>query len=141
MAMIRWSCRYRWGDAMPCSSAARSWRSPAARWRAIKADVVGHLGERDLSINAVAKRNRISPVYIRKLFESEGTSFSEFALEQRLARVHRMLRDPRFAERAISTIALEVGFGDLSYFNRTFRRRYGASPSELRVSGRERDQA
>ncbi len=113
----------------------------AARLRAIKADVVGHLGERDLSINAVAKRNRISPVYIRKLFESEGTSFSEFALEQRLARVHRMLRDPRFAERAISTIALEVGFGDLSYFNRTFRRRYGASPSELRVSGRERDQA
>lgn len=113
----------------------------AARLRAIKADVVDHLGQRDLSINAVAKRNGISPVYIRKLFESEGTSFSEFALEQRLARAHRMLRDPRFSDRAISTIALEVGFGDLSYFNRTFRRRYGASPSELRVSGREGDQA
>jgi AraC-like DNA-binding protein len=25
-----------------------------------------------------------------------------------------------------------VGFGDLSYFNRTFRRRYGMTPTEAR---------
>jgi AraC-like DNA-binding protein len=25
-----------------------------------------------------------------------------------------------------------VGFGDLSYFNRAFRRRYDATPSEIR---------
>jgi AraC-like DNA-binding protein len=34
--------------------------------------------------------------------------------------------------RAISTIAFELGFNDLSYFNRTFRRRYSATPSEIR---------
>ena len=35
---------------------------------------------------------------------------------------------------AISTIAFEAGFGDLSYFNHAFRRRYGATPSDIRAS-------
>jgi AraC-like DNA-binding protein len=40
--------------------------------------------------------------------------------------------DPRARHRAIGDIALDCGFGDISYFNRAFRRRYGASPSEIR---------
>ncbi len=32
----------------------------------------------------------------------------------------------------ISGIAYEVGFGDLSYFNRSFRKRYGQSPSQVK---------
>jgi len=53
-------------------------------------------------------------------------------LAQRLVLAHRMLTDPRRAMRKISAIAFEAGFGDLSYFNRAFRRRYGLRPSELR---------
>jgi AraC-like DNA-binding protein len=45
-----------------------------------------------------------------------------------------MLIDPRYAGLNISTIAFAVGFGDVSYFNRTFRHRFGATPSELRRS-------
>jgi hypothetical protein len=30
------------------------------------------------------------------------------------------------------SIAFEAGFGDLSYFNRSFRRRYAACPSDVR---------
>jgi len=33
---------------------------------------------------------------------------------------------------SISSIAYDVGFGDLSYFNRAFRRRYDATPSDIR---------
>ena len=51
------------------------------------------------------------------LFEGEGTTFTEFVLNERLMRAHRMLTDLRFADRLISTIAFDVGFGDLSYFN------------------------
>jgi AraC-like DNA-binding protein len=43
-----------------------------------------------------------------------------------------MLGDPSFAERTISAIAYESGFGDLSHFNRAFRRRYGESPTDVR---------
>ena len=32
--------------------------------------------------------------------------------------------------------AFEVGFADLSYFNRTFRRRYNATPSDIRNNAR-----
>jgi AraC-like DNA-binding protein len=45
-----------------------------------------------------------------------------------------LLSDPRCAGRKISAVAFDAGFSDLSYFNRTFRRRYGASPSELRAA-------
>ena len=45
-----------------------------------------------------------------------------------------MLTDMRLAWRSISSVAFEVGFGDLSYFDRVFRQRYGATPSEVRRS-------
>jgi AraC-like DNA-binding protein len=44
-----------------------------------------------------------------------------------------MLRDGNRGDRAVSTIAFEVGFGDLSYFNRTFKKRFGATPREIRA--------
>ena len=108
----------------------------AARLRAIKIDIEAHLANGDLSPAAVAARHGISDSYIRKLFEGEGTSFSEFVLLRRLARAHRMLTDRRWADRGIAWIAFESGFGDLSYFNRTFKRCYGARPSDVRASDR-----
>ncbi|WP_079545515.1 helix-turn-helix domain-containing protein [Bradyrhizobium lablabi] len=57
-------------------------------------------------------------------------------LRERLARAHTALTDPRVANRPISNIAFANGFGDLSYFNRTFRRRYAASPSEVREAAK-----
>jgi AraC-like DNA-binding protein len=44
-----------------------------------------------------------------------------------------MLSDPRLGKRPVSAIAYDVGFRDLSYFNRTFRRRYGATPTDVRA--------
>jgi AraC-like DNA-binding protein len=46
-----------------------------------------------------------------------------------------MLLSPRFAGRRIAEVAYEVGFNDLSYFNRSFRRRFGLSPREVRELG------
>jgi AraC-like DNA-binding protein len=105
----------------------------AARLQAIRVDIRAHLGALDLSLDAVAERQGISAIYVRKLLEGEDTSFTKYVLEQRLRRAHRMLRDPRFAGRSIAAIATDAGFGDLSYFNRAFRRRYGASPSDARA--------
>jgi AraC-like DNA-binding protein len=105
----------------------------AARLQAIKRYLADHLGEPGLSVGAVATHHRITPRYVQRLFESEGTTFSEFVLNHRLALVYRMLADPRYARWSVSTIALKAGFGDVSYFNRRFRGLYGASPTHFRV--------
>ena len=105
----------------------------AARLAAIKADIIAHLDNCSLDLVAVALRQQVTPRYIQRLFENEGVTFSEFVLEQRLARVRRMLADPRHAGATISAIAFAAGFGDLSYFFRVFRRRFGATPSEVRA--------
>jgi AraC-like DNA-binding protein len=44
-----------------------------------------------------------------------------------------MLSSPGFAAEPISSIAYDVGFSDLSYFNRAFRRRYDRTPRDLRA--------
>jgi AraC-like DNA-binding protein len=104
----------------------------AARLREIKTDIEANLAHGDLSPAAVARRQKVSESYIRKLFEGEETSFSVFVLTRRLLRAHRLLLDPRGALQTISSIAFEAGFSDLSYFNRAFKRFYGATPSEIR---------
>jgi len=104
----------------------------AARLRAIMTDICSHLGDSDLSVAEIARHQRVTPRYIHKLFENEGLTFSAFVLGQRLSRAHRMLSDPRFADRSVSSVAFNVGFGDLSYFNRTFRRRFAATPTDIR---------
>jgi AraC-like DNA-binding protein len=111
----------------------------AARLRAIKSDIEAHLAQGGLSPSAVARRQKISDSYIRKLFEGEGTSFSEFVLVRRLVRAHRMLTHRRWADQSIAWIAFESGFGDLSYFNRAFKRFYGTTPSEARASVARQD--
>jgi AraC-like DNA-binding protein len=111
----------------------------AARLRAIISDITANLRDCDLTVAAVAQRQRVTPRYLHKLFEGEELTFSTFVLNQRLSRAHRMLCDPRFNDRSISSLAFDVGFSDLSYFNRTFRRRYDATPSDIRHSAGRND--
>lgn len=109
----------------------------AARLQAIKADIVANLNQRSLTPDTLAARHGISPRYVRSLFDGDQTTFTDFVREQRLRRAHRMLCSEAFAGRSISAIAFEVGFGDLSYFNHCFRRRYGLTPSDVRVAARQ----
>jgi AraC-like DNA-binding protein len=131
-------CALAIGATRDAAEIARGRGLRAARLRAIKADIVRNLRDGDVSVNALAVRHRMTARYIQRLFESEGTTLSRFVLGQRLARVHRMLADPRQAHRPISTIAYDAGFGDLSAFNREFRRHYGATPSDVRAATPER---
>jgi len=111
----------------------------AARLRAIMADITANLDDCDLKVADVAQRQRVTTRYVHKLFEREGLTFSAFLLDRRLSRAHRFLSEPRLADLKISSVAFDVGFGDLSYFNRVFRRRYGATPSEIRQAAKRGD--
>jgi AraC-like DNA-binding protein len=106
----------------------------AARLEAITSDVARRFADEGLSLDDVARRHGVTPRYVHMLFEPEGQTFSEFLIEQRLGQAHRMLTDPRLAGRTIGAIAFEAGFANLSTFNRLFRRRYGATPSDVRAA-------
>ena len=108
----------------------------AARFAAITSDILGRLGHSNLSADGIAARHGISSRYVRKLFEEDGSSFSSFVLAERLVRVRSMLVDRRYAHLNIAQIAHENGFGDVSYFNRAFRRHFGATPSDFREAAR-----
>jgi AraC-like DNA-binding protein len=104
----------------------------AARLAAAKADIRAHLTDPTLSAKQVAQRLGLSERSIYLLFERNGLSFAAFVTEERLQRAMTMLVDPGGRQLRIGDIAFAAGFGDLSTFNRSFRRRYGRTPSSLR---------
>jgi AraC-like DNA-binding protein len=121
------------GPSRQIAAAVAGLGNPAARLAGIKADVIENSGNRNLTTEWLAQRHNLSARYIQMLFESEQTTLSAFLLERRLACVHEVLSDLRRNSRTISAIAFECGFGDLSYFNHAFRKRYGMTPSEARA--------
>ena len=120
------------GPTADFADTARTRGLRAARLKLAKSFIVSQSQRRDLSVGAVAASLNVTPRYVQRLFEADGTTFSEFLTRQRLARAHRLLCEPSSSTAAISTIAYDVGFGDLSYFNRCFRREYAMTPREVR---------
>lgn len=120
------------GGGSDAAQRARQYALPSARMQRIKDYIAAEAGNPGLTLAIVAAAHGISTSYVRKLFEAEGTNFTEFVLNHRLARAYRMLTDHGSINRRISDISHAAGFNDLSYFNRTFRRVYGASPSDVR---------
>jgi AraC-like DNA-binding protein len=104
----------------------------AARLATAKAYIADACGNAALSIGTVARHLGVTPRYLQSLFENDGGTFSNYLRSQRLARAHRMLTNPAFESRPVTAIAYEAGFADLSYFNRCFRQRYGATPRDIR---------
>ena len=120
------------GPTSDAAHAAQIGGLRAARLQAIKDDIARNLGDAGLSVAALAARHALTQRFVQRLFEAEGTTFTDYVLSQRLVRAHRRLSDPRRSGEKISTVALDCGFNDVSYFNRAFRRRYGMAPSDVR---------
>jgi AraC-like DNA-binding protein len=127
------------GATSDAAHVARARGVKAARLQTIKADIEAKLADGPLTVIEVAARHGVTPRYIHKLFETEGTTYTQYVLRRRLDHAHRRLRDPRGATQTISSIAYDVGFTDLSYFNRTFRRHFNATPSDVRNATGEYD--
>jgi AraC-like DNA-binding protein len=107
----------------------------AARLAAILREIERSCGEPGLSAITVALSLGVTPRYVHLLLEESGKSFTRHLLERRLEKAATLLRDPLWRHRKIADIAAETGFADLSHFNRSFRRHFGATPSDLRNSG------
>ena len=85
-----------------------------------------------LNIHQVAKHFRLSPRYIQKLFAATGNTFSEVVLQRRLAKCAGCLRSPEYSKIKLSEIAYAWGLNDTSYFSRSFKKRFDATPRDYR---------
>ena len=121
------------GSSREATEVARGRGVRAARLKAIKQDIAARLKDSGLSVADVARRHKLSPRYLHRLFEEDGVTFGEYLIGLRLTRAQRMLSDARFAALSISTIGHDAGFADPSYFFRSFRRRFGMTPSDMRA--------
>ncbi len=116
---------------------ARERGGQAARFAAIAATANAQLANPDLSLDWLSRHFRMSQRAIRDLFYARDTNFTDYMLNARLDRAHELLSSPDWAERTITAIAMESGFGDLSWFHQAFRRKFGATPGEIRRAGRD----
>ncbi|WP_313901109.1 helix-turn-helix domain-containing protein [Methylobacterium sp. J-092] len=78
---------------------------------------------------------RVSSRQVQPMFQAEGQTLSGFVLDRRLNRAMQRLIEAEDA-RPVSAITFDVAFGDLSYVNRTFRKRFALTPSQVRRLGR-----
>lgn len=108
----------------------------AVRRSAILREIERHSGDQVFTAATVAAGLGVTPRYVHLLLEATGKSFSHHVLERRLEEAMALLQSPERPDRKIAAIAAEAGFSDLSYFNRAFRRRYGATPSDIREAAR-----
>jgi AraC-like DNA-binding protein len=98
----------------------------------LKLAIKRHLRDPALKPSHAAALGRITVRHANRLLAAEGISLERFIYSERLERCRAMLQDRKFDTLTISQIALSWGYNDLSHFSRTFRARYGLSPSEFR---------
>ncbi len=106
----------------------------AARLRAILAEIARRFSDPNFDLDNVGRALGLSRRYVQQLLEETGKSFTEHLVERRLERSFAMLSDRRCLHLAIIDIAFAAGFGDVSHFNRMFRRRFGETPSGVRAA-------
>jgi AraC family transcriptional regulator len=83
-----------------------------------------------LDLESVAGRAGLSPFHFLRLFTAVlGVTPHQYLVRARLRRAARLLADDA---RSVTDVALNVGFGDLSNFVRTFHRAAGVSPGRFR---------
>jgi AraC-like DNA-binding protein len=102
----------------------------AVRRQAILAEIAVGFADPEISLVEVARKLAISPRYVQHVLHDTGSSFTERITNLRLNKARAMLA--RDGTRKIIDIVYDCGFGDVSHFNRCFRRRFGAAPSKFR---------
>jgi AraC-like DNA-binding protein len=83
-----------------------------------------------ISLGEVARLCGLGRYQFSRAFkQGEGTTFREFLIQRRINRAMHLFDDPKAS---VTDVAFAVGFNDLSYFARVFRRFTGVSPSFYR---------
>jgi AraC-like DNA-binding protein len=128
--------------AATLGGAARRARPPSRRDERRVSDALRRIEARahePLALADLAREAATSPYHFLRTFRQVvGMTPHQFVLRTRLSRAAVRLRT---SDEPISAIAFSAGFGDLSTFNRRFRRLMGCSPGAYRTRRRPNDRA
>ncbi|QIM16268.1 helix-turn-helix domain-containing protein [Leucobacter insecticola] len=102
--------------------------------RSVREYIRDHLQSPTLGPEEVAAAHYLSPRRLHGIFQGEGETIAAMIRSLRLERCYADLQNPAYADRPVSAIAAQWCFLDAAHFSRTFRARFGISPSELRLS-------
>jgi AraC family transcriptional regulator len=110
-------------------------RNDSDRRRAVEAaHWIDRNSSDDIRLGEAAQAAGLSPYHFLRIFsDALGVTPHQYLIRSRLRRAARLLAEE---ERAITDIALDVGFADLSNFVRSFRRAAGVSPRGFRKAAR-----
>ncbi|MGO4548911.1 helix-turn-helix domain-containing protein [Paenibacillus sp. 2TAB23] len=85
--------------------------------------------EGDLTLHTLAERMYVNPSYLSRLFKREtGEAYSAYVLARRMEKAKQLL----LADAKVYDASAAVGYQDISYFAKVFRKYWGVAPSELR---------
>ncbi|TPN88196.1 helix-turn-helix transcriptional regulator [Mesorhizobium sp. CU2] len=122
------------GAVVAGSDTGPAGRAPSRRDQKRVAEAVRRIElstEQPLSLATLADSTATSPYHFLRTFRHVvGMTPYQFLLRTRL---HRAAVRLRTSDAAISTIAFDAGFNDLSTFNRRFRREMGEAPGSYRT--------
>lgn len=92
-----------------------------------------HYSEK-ISLDQIAENMYLSPFYISKIFKSEtGDAPIRHLINIRLEHAMELLEFGSYT--SIKEIAEEVGYDDVYHFSKTFKKKYGISPSHVKRRG------
>jgi two-component system response regulator YesN len=104
-------------------------RLEADKIQKIKQYIVEHSHE-DISLDALANKVGLSPIYISKMFKEKlGVNYIDFLTECRIEKAKILLAD---SEKSLKEITFEIGYHEPNYFSKVFKKMCGISPTEYR---------
>lgn len=99
----------------------------------IKRHIAANLESASLAPDDLCARFEISRASLYRLFEADG-GLAHYIQEQRLNRALMLLVSPASQSMRLIDLAIRLQFSGDSSFVRAFRRRFGATPGEIRQS-------
>lgn len=83
-----------------------------------------------ISLESVAQQFFVSKEHLSRMFKQEtGSTVLDYIIEKRMEEAQRLLRDPQVS---IKYVAEAVGYSDLTYFYRLFKKVTGSTPANAR---------
>ncbi len=96
--------------------------------------VEARLGDAELTLDAVAALEGLSPSYVQKLFRAASAGFADYLKVRRLERCRLDLANRALAHFTIAELCFRWGFNDAANFSRAFTARFGVSPKAYRAA-------